>query len=560
MIELSPSGKANFVAVAAIIGILGALVLVWRASNHEAADYGPTAVTATADGTVYFVAGGTLFSADSRGRLLDRVPLKTLGIQFPVAHMAGLKGTLLIADGGAIWRCNVARQRCSQLLSVPVGSALALAVAPETERLYVSNVSRHRIYAFDLHGKQLYRLVVPGGVRFANDIRWLGNGHLLIADTNHHRVIEVNDPGDGHAQLVQNLNAENASGRSGRTWPTATLRDGSGRIWVIDGNGMLRDGDLIVYGKDGHAERRISLGASADPMQLTLLPDAVLVSDETGYRLQQVALSDYRVSVYGDAALRAALAAIKAERRQWHDIYRSAFGILVLFALLGGLAGYLDWRERRLLPAGRQPGVVARPRAVTRPPSLTAAMQMKLRPDAQGITWLAIVPRTIRLLRVMAIAFPALMLLMVGAFIYTTHGKGPQDMKLIGMMIGVAAFIAIVSLWSVRIFKRIRIGTDGSKLYLVDFRGRRAQAEPEQCLNTGRRLLIGNISVPIANNQYQMFDKQELAALIGPLLERVPKSGELTMLWQKLRSGDPATWVTFIGFIAVVVLRIWLTK
>ena len=518
--------------------------------------------TATKNGKVYFVAAGTLFTADAQGSLLDQVRLKTLGIDAPVSHMASLDDALLITDGsdGAIRRCNVAQRRCAQLLSLTVAGALALTVAPAAKRIYVGNVSRHQIHAFDLHGRQLYRLTVPGGIKFANDITWLGNGRLLIADTNHHRVVVVADPGDGHAQLVQQFDAKNPLGRSDRNWPTAAVQDAAGRTWVIDGHGLLRDGDLIVYGADRRAERRIHLGASVDPLQLAQLPGAVLITDNAGYRLQRVALNDYRVSVFGDAALRGALAAIKARRAQWRALYQTGFGLVALFALFGAPAGYLDWRERQHRPAGRQPGIVARPGANPRPATLTAAMQMRLRPDAQGITWLAVVPRTIRLLRILSVAMPALLLSLAGFFAFSMHAKGPLDMKPIGMMVAAAVFIAIVSQWSVRIFRRIRIGTDGARLYVVDYRGRRAAAEPEQCLSTGRRLMIDNIGVPIANSQYQMFDKQELAALIGPMLARVPKSRESTLVWQKLRSGDPATWAALVGLIAVMALRIWFGK
>lgn len=562
VLELSPSGRANFIGIIAIIGVLGALVLIWRASNHEAAAYGPTAVAATRDGTVYFVAAGTLFTADAEGRLRDRVALKSLGIDTVVSHMAPLDGALLIAADGVIRRCEVAQRRCTRLAALkvpPLGGALALAVAPGVQRLYVSNVSLHRIDVFDLHGRKLYRLAVPGGVRYANDIAWLGDGRLLIADTNHHRVIAVADGGEVHAQRMQVLSAKNPIGRSGHDWPVAALRDATGRTWVIDANGQLRDGDLIVYGADGRAQRRIPLGAAADPLQLARLPGAVLVLDHAGYRLQRVALDDYRLSAFGDGALRGALAAIQARRARWHNLYRTGLGIIVLFALFGIAAGYLDWKERRQ-PAARRPGALVRPRAATRPPAMTAAVQMKLRPDAQGITWLAIVPRTLRWMRFMPFVISALLLLSVGLLIYSTHGWKMADLEPVGMLVAVAISVPALSLWMAHAFGRIRIGTDGHRLYLVDFRGRRAEAPPEQCLNTGRRLLIGVIGVPIANSRYQMFDKQELAAVIGPLLQRVPTRGEFTLLWQKLRRGDPATWAALAGLIAVIALRFWFDK
>jgi hypothetical protein len=105
--------------------------------------------------------------------------------------------------------------------------------------------------------------------------------------------------------------------------------------------------------------------------------------------------------------------------------------------------------------------------------------------------------------------------------------------------------------------RRIRLGSDGSRLYLIDLFGRSAAAPPTDCLNTGRRLLIDKVSVPIGNRQIRLYDKVLFAGLIEPMLERVPKTNELAIYWRYLRAGDPLTWVGSLFFIAMIGFGLW---
>lgn len=559
MIQLSPSRNANLLALAAILGILGTFSLVWESGAGIAATAGPSVLAAAGD-EVHFVAGGSLYRTGADGALRETVPLAALGLDGMVSGLAVLGEELLIAEGraGRVLRCAPARRACVPFLTEarphPDG-ALALAVAPEARRVYVADSSRHQLHAYDLSGRPLYRLDIEGGLKYPNEVVWLGDERLLIADTNHHRIIVVRDEGGGHTRLDQRMDAKTDLGR-GNTWPTAAARDGADRTWVINSNGLLRNGEVIVFDGEGNARHRIDLGAGADPIALAAVPDAVVLADYDHYRLQRVALADLRVTAFGDAALEEALRTLQEERAHWQRMRHLGFAMMVLFGLLGAAAGYLDWKARRARAAGsRRPGEVRHPAGTGRQAVLTAAAQMQLRPDARGIVWLGPNPKFLRMLDLLMLLIGVMFAAMFG-LLATTFETLPWN--LLAMMAAMTAAVLGGTAWGQYRMRRLRIGTDGHELHVVDILGRQGHGAPEAFIHTGRRLLLGRIAVPLPQPRAAVFEPEAFAALIGPLLERVPRSNEMAILWRDLRRGDPFTWAGFAALVLVLVLQVWL--
>lgn len=559
MIELSRSRKANLLALVAILGILGTLPLVWESSEQISEAAGPSAL-ASAGGTVYFVAGGTLYVTDAGGALREDIPLASLGLDGAVSHLAVLGDALLVADGasGTVHRCSLGRRSCTVLTRLPKprhGSALALSPAPEVGRLYVADTESHRLFAHDLDGKRLYRLDIDGGLKYPNEVIWLGDGQLLVVDTNHHRIIVVQDEGDGRSRLLQTMAAENDLGR-GNSWPTAAARDGHGNTWVIDSDGLLKNGELIVYDAAGRARRRIDLGEVADPIVLAPLEDAVLVADYANYRMLRIGTGDYRVEAFGDGALRAALQNLNTRRNHWQQMRYLSIGMMVLFGLIGAFAGYLDWKARRALAAGQRASqVVQEVGKAERPAVLAAAAQLALRPDARGIVWLGASRRVLRWQHAVSVVS----ILMLGtslAFMLPTFRALPTE--LIVLLAGLLVMILGIDVWLSYGMKRLRIGTDGKRLHVVDMFGRAGQDVPEAFVHTGRRLHLGRIVVPLPNQRISMFDKDAFTAVIEPMLERTQRSNELAVLVRNLRQGEPLTWLGLVALVAALTLKVWL--
>lgn len=559
MIELSPSRNANILAVAAILGVIGTFTLVWKAVEGVATTAGPSALATGDGGEVYFVAGAMLYRTDHNGVLQDSVALEALRMGRTVSQLAVSGEALLVAEGGGrLHRCDPVHHSCTLLATIPMlhrGGPLAVAAAPEVRRLYLADADNHRLYAYGSDGKRLYELDIDGGLKYPNEVIWLGDDQLLIADTNHHRIVVVQDLGGGSTRLIGKLAADSEFSRDGHTWPTAVKRDAAGSTWVINSDGFLHDGDLIVYDVEGKARRRIDLGEDADPIVLAALPKAMLVADYQNYRLQRVSLDGLRVDAFGDAAVAGILHSLQTRRDHWQQMRNFSIGMMVLFGLLGASAGYLDWRARRARVAGtRQPGVVRHPVDAARPAALTAAAQMQLRPDAQGIVWLTVAPKFLRTMNL----FFLLMGAMLGVvLLLLASSSESQPWRLYAMLGAMSVTIMGALFWAQRRMRAMRIGTDGKELHVVDILGRSGHAPPEEFIHTGRRLLLGRLAVSLPNPHMPVFDKDVFAAVIEPMLERTPRSNEMMVLWQGLRRGDPMTWLGVVAVVIVIVLRVW---
>lgn len=559
MIELSRSRKANVLAFIAILGFFGALGLVWKASQETAGAAGISAL-ATGNGTTYFVAGGTLYVSRDDGTLRDRIPLQSLGLGPGVSQLVPLDDALLTADGGSgeIQRCMLSQRRCTRVARIPMrgrGGTLALAAVPELDRLYVGDSSSHQLHVYTLSGRHLYQLEIEGGLKYPNEVLWLGDDRLLVVDTNHHRILIVRDDGAGRSTVLRKTAVKNDLGH-GNTWPTAAAHDREGNTWVINSDGMLRNGELIVYDAAGRPQRRIDLGDEADPIVLAATEDTVLVADFDNYRLQQVGLDEGRVEGFGDTAVEAVLQDLRARRAYAERLHNMGVGLLVLFGLIGAAAGYFDWQARRALASTVVPPSAARgdfenpARAV-----LDAALRFGARPDARGIVWLHAAPKTVRNLKLVA----ALCVMLLGAAMVPMFQLVEAfPTRLIALSGGLTLAMLGLVVGMLHGLRRLRIGTDGRFLHVVDLFGRTGRGLPEDFLHTGRRLVLGRIAVPVPNPRQSMFDREAFAAVIEPMLAATPRSNEMEFFLRNLRQGDLLTWAGVAAVVALIALRVWL--
>ncbi len=558
MIERSRSRKANFLALIAIFGIMGAIVQAWRAGEAVSVSAGPGALAST-DETVYFVAGGTLYVADAGGALQNELSLASLGLSSVVSQLAVVAGDVLVADGtrGTVHRCDLVRRACEQIVRIPMrgrGGAMAVASAPEADRLYVADTNGHELHAYSLKGKPLYRLEVEGGLKYPNEVIWLGDGRLLVVDTNHHRIVVLADDGGGHTRLLQKMAAKNDLGR-GNTWPIAAARDSEGNTWVVIADGLLNNGELIRYDAEGRPQRHIELGGDADPVALAPLADTVLLADMANYRLHRIGVGR-RVQAFGDAALRNALRSLQA--RHSHGLWMRylSIGMVAAFSLIGAFAAYLDSRARREYAAAqRQTGTVEEGGEMERQDVVAAAAGLALRPDARGIVWLGASGRVLRWQQAVFV----LSVLMFGggtALLLTSLEVLPA--RLVALLAGVVALGLGLNGWLIYGMKRLRVGTDGKMLHVVDLFGRQGKGLPEAFIHTGRRLLLGRIAVPLPNSFVSMFDRKAFAAVIEPMLGRTQRSNEFAVLGRKLRQGDPLSWLGLAAVVAALALKVWL--
>ncbi len=560
MLELSRSRSANLLALAAIIGIAGAILGLYQASSNASRIDGPMALATSSTGDVYFRASDAIYHADAEGALLQVVPLARLGLDDVLADIEPDGDAILVAEGasGNIKRCRLDQGSCRQLASVttlPTGTAIDIALAPDRSRLYVATSSLHRVDAYDLNGKHLYRLAIDGDLRFPNEIAALGNNLLMIADTNHHRVIGVEDRGDGTTALQWKIDAYNELTRPGRIWPTNAVRAADGSYWVIDTDGRLQNGDVVIYSAQGKALQRVALGDDADPVTLAPLGSDMLVADYSSFTIRRVSADGRTIGMFGDGTLRERLDVLRSTHAHWIELRTMASVAIGLFALLGFVAGILDARARKQpAPSGRRPGVVLHPAEITAAQRAAAGVRPALRADAKGVMWLS---HNRAYLRKMWLLNGGVVLaaVAIAVLLFSDAAKMPRHLSF--EMAGVAVALVVIVTLIVLGMSRIRLGTDGTRLHLIDILGRKAEALPAELSRTGRRLFMGRVSVPLNNRQMQLFDEEQFGAYITPVLEQVPQVSELQLLGRNLRRGDLTTWLSMLALFAIVGARIY---
>jgi hypothetical protein len=556
-LELSPSPRANLLAIVSILGVLAALALVWFGSSREVEQYGPTALTATEDGELYFAAAGRLYQADAQGGLLHSLSFAELGIEGPVAQLSMADGDLLLLDSGRneVLRCDTGLWRCVPLIehaATKLPDPLSFALAPEQGRFYLATLNGHRIRVYDLDGQARYTLKMPNGLKYVNDLQWLGEDRLLVTDTNHHRVVELEDLGEGEVRVVRQIEAANELGRKGRDWPTEARQDSQGGTWVINSNGRLSDSDLIYYDAEAEARRMIDLSPGTELSALAIYPGGVMASDRMNQQLIFVEQVDYSAARFGDESLQEALDAVSQQRQDWQKVYYIGVGVAFVFVSLGLVAGYLDRQARKDLQAESPE---QRSFYVNGALDVPDQIKAQLPPDTDGIYWLAIKPESLGRFKIIIFGFPLMLIwLFYLIFMGSTEAlKWPLYLSggmLVGFYLGMLWFIQVA-------LPRIRLGTDGSRLYLIDYLGRKASATPAACIKTESRLLIDWVAVPIKRRAPIFYDEALFAALIEPMLERIPKTSELSLYWGNLRRGDLATWVATLAIVLTLVFEIW---
>jgi hypothetical protein len=545
---MKPENKKSIVAIATIAGVALSLVALYHTGDQlGAGKYGPSEVARAPDGTVWVASHGALHRFTEAGERKQMLSLGALGLGPIISELLALSdGTLVLAEAvpSAAYRCNPGESKCVAITAGfgrigPTAHALMVAADEQRGRWYFSDNANHRLILTDADGKVL-DVSAPRRVMHPNELAVEKPGELMVVDTDHRRLVRISVERDVFGSDLWEMKTDSGLSRPGRRLPMDFARSPEGDWWVLIAREGMKDSDLVLFGSDGKALKRIDLGPDSDPTRIAAVPGGLLVADPTRATLTRVSAKDGSAAPWGDSAFQAELDGLRASRSLWRALRLAAQALVVVFPLVGIFA---LWRLGERLPVPAQAAVPETPL-----------------PVSGGTRWLEVLPDFRKRARRLAIT----MLVVLGgasiAMLYVFESALQSFPR--GVQIFFLATLAFTALAPVILLVRpprawrMRLGTDGKRFFL-DWGDDKLREYPFEALavSNGRQLLVGRRLIPLRLGRGQsLFDEKELA---GYVLSRIPPSnrvGPYQLFVRALRAGNRETQWSVVIMIAAVVL------
>lgn len=337
---------AGVFAILVIAGVVGASLASLKLETIQ----GPTSMVEDSNHRVWIRTGrNTLWKLDSQGRVLARLEGDRLGIQPTLGALAALPdGKVLVGDNGK-GTVHVLSEEGANLevldpakpgagIDRPEG-AFHLAFDPAREEILLADSKRHRILAFNRQGALVRSGGSPDGrpglFRFPNQVTFEASGHPWVVDTNHHRLVRL-DEGLGEAESIPVT-------LGSLVYPVYAASDGNAGFYVSVKNNSLEGGRVAHFNARGEPGKVLELAPDADPYSILVRSEDILVADAAHFEIRTFTLGGAKLGRFGAANFQAALA------QAWWDkvFYRTLVWVIRLgmaLAFLGVLAGYI-WEQ-----------------------------------------------------------------------------------------------------------------------------------------------------------------------------------------------------------------------
>lgn len=588
----------QWLAVAAVLGIVGGLFLLNWFSGAAARAVGPTLVATNHIGETLLASSGTLYLVDAEQADATIIRAGELGLRGPVMSVSSDGTHWFIGDdaSGTVHRCDPGARLCTAALKPRERQRVfrrAHKVAFTNDQVFLTDSEAHEIAVFDRDGRETRRtrtgpleLCFPNGIVAVDD-------SLYVADTNNFRIARILAEDPVRSVTLLHVNAgppperANCIARSGRTgergnavanlaldsantvadkarpparadrvWPASVLRTSTGEWWVVQMANRMRDGDVIRYDDTGKALGRVRLPADADPIDLVESRGEVLITDAGVNRVHRVSLQGKVLGEWGPDTFRSALRGIDAERKRARVLENVSYQVLAIGVLLALLVVVLEMKRLR------KRGWSAWTRAIPLGP-----VDIQPSPFGTGTTWLSIDGALLRRRLRNAWLFGAWMLLLLGAlawFLGTSgFGKTPLQLQIVSIGI-VAASLLLVGgtlFVEVRRMRHLRLGVSSPGVEFDPGTGKIEYAPWSDVRAGGRFLLLGSRVVPIIDQLGRYIYPQD--RIEAELLSRLPRPafiGPARLILEAMRRGNVSLWLTALGtlaYVAVLLLGIF---
>lgn len=590
----APRATKFLAAIASLIICAGVGLIFLAGAALEM--QGPVRIASDPASEILIGAYDRLFLVDADGAL-HRFRSTALGLTGAVDSVHVEDGDWLLGDDGSglLYRCSADLARCRVRFAKHQSTRMfsrSHGVAFLGDKLVVADAERHRLRVFDKTGLEvLTTRTSPVELCYPNEVLAV-DGLLYVADTNNFRIARI-DPtqnyrsetfiqtsqgpalrhancSDVSSQLAQRGDAyvnrvldtattvgrrAQSPARERRVFPVSLLHSSHGDWWVVQMNENMAHGDVILYGSDGRALKRVALPDDSDPTDMLETGDGVLITDPTLSRIYEVTLDGTFEGDWGSAELEAQWQAILKDRAHYRAYQPIGWGVICLGLILGAIVVV---RELMRVKGNWNPYAVALGPVDVQPAVLNAYE-----------VWLTVQPKFAKQLKLgawVSVGVGVLFCVLTAwacTNMFAVHPfKNQVAAHRFVLLFGWTAFITMVlMLWSAAALYRrasMRIGTNGRQVLLDLGNGSVKGCDFDQVLVSNRVLLVGKHMVAV-------FDKRRraifpLESLQSVVLARIPPANfvkPLRFAIESLRRGNVASWGAVVGVVLFAALQLF---
>ncbi|UTF59544.1 hypothetical protein [Gilvimarinus sp. DA14] len=446
------------------------------------------------------------------------------------------------ADG--FYRCRLAPLDCQPLLNPQVlpARSLRLAVDREQNVIYLADTADHSVYKLSASGEVL--AARREGFKFPNQLI-IREGSLWLADTNHHRLVELNTATDKFATEV---NSYRVTLGGEHRWPhqLTPTRDG---FWVLVGNNAMANGRLALVTGEGEVSQPLAANVLSgagltDPLAIQLWQGDLWLSDFAEPKLVRINVQSQRAHRVESESL-AALEQRYLARYSHYQLWKNTAIALFVLVLVGGfIAAWLLEKEQTraaIRSAGR---------------AKTFSVDGEVTPTGSDeIVWLpsALKPWHHWLPKIIWVIWGFMLLAL--ALLYFGAEETPAAIMQLGVIMVV--FLAVVS-WGVqRLFGFLsasRLGVIGESLVLVDGKGARTVARGAELAYSQHFIFADQIALALGNPNMRFFNEAELKKWVYPRLKQGHKLSPWEQTKHLWRLRHPQMIYSAVMLLAVLIL------
>lgn len=346
----------NSLAIVVMAGIIAGAGLIFWVSSERTKLSVPTSVEVMGDGDVAIATRSDLLIADEFGSLKKFSPLSDLGITDIVNDLQALpNGKLLLAEAGSgvVHSCSLISMSCVRLISPggggfdPQANSVKITLDETEQVLYLANPWKQQISKYDMSGKYLGKVKVGGTLLYPNDMWVLDNGQVVIADTNHHRIVSSADTGYRGAVPPSSIQrGYDEVNFSTRGYPLGVILF-SGKWWVVQSAEAAISSWISVYDTDGSHLFEVNLKDGDDPVVIEPYSDGlVLAVIQNNARIAMFDSDGEEAGIFEGDGLFSYFEKVRNEQIQLNRIRYFAWAIIVLAGLLALFVVYLEYSRK----------------------------------------------------------------------------------------------------------------------------------------------------------------------------------------------------------------------